>query len=246
MCVLIYRAPNGETPDLDTLAAAWESNPDGAGYAYTIGGGLVRYSKGFMAWEDFERAYTAEAIPASAHLIIHFRFATHGGKSAGLTHPFPLAQDNVKKLDGVCLSVCAHNGILSYPARQGHSDTSSFVLEVLSEHKAYWGTGGNGMQFLLNTACADNKVIELTGYGPVFYGEPWKEYGEGLYFSNLSFLVIPSFFPVKRKGKRAAKKADLEAALTAPIYCYYCGAEIPWDIDDDRCPSCHGEPLLFQ
>lgn len=243
MCVLIYRAPNGEIPDRDTLAAAWASNPDGAGFAYSHNG-IVRYIKGLMTWEDFELEYTAEDVPGDAHLIIHFRYATHGAKSQGLTHPFPVAEGDILRPQGESLSVVAHNGILDCPVRPGHSDTSSFVLDIISDRKTYYGTGTMGMQHLINKACAGSRVIELTPYGALFYGDPWIEYGEGLYFSNLSFFALPVY--AHNKVNKDRESLYLQSLGEFSLYCYYCGALVPDNVEEDRCPKCGGEPLLFQ
>jgi hypothetical protein len=241
MCVLIYCPPGTGLPDESTLRDCWEMNPDGAGYAYSLGG-LVVYSKGYMSIKKYLKALRKLSIPITSHLILHFRISTHGGKSPALTHPFPLMdEENIHALSGITESVIAHNGILDCPTYEGHSDTSSYVLTVAGERKVYASTGADGTAYLLDKACKGSKVVELTGYGPVFYGDKWSERG-GRYFSNTYHEAHTAW------GFQS--KFDFETIPTSRWYdkseaCYFCGGEIPMArLDDVKCPHC-GEVLQF-
>ena len=240
MCVLIYCPPGTNLPPEDTLRDCWSANPDGAGYAYSIGG-LVQFSKGYMSLKAYLKALRKLSIPKASHLILHFRIGTHGGKSPALTHPFPLMDEaNIHALSGVTESVIAHNGILSCPVHDGHSDTSSYVLSIAGERKVYASTGAEGTAYLLDKACKGSKVIELTGHGPVFYGDKWEEDSDGRYFSNLNHEFFNFGFQ---------SKFDFELQ-PAPWYaekesCYFCGNNVPFaNLDDNVCPHC-GEILQF-
>lgn len=117
MCQAIYK-PVAVTIDETLLRAAWQSNSDGAGFAYRDGN-KVRIEKGFTKLRHFLKAY--KHVEA-AEMVIHFRFATHGGKDKGNCHPF-------RFLDGAF----AHNGILwQYAEDKGkESDTVLFRREFL-------------------------------------------------------------------------------------------------------------------
>ena len=81
MCIALVKLPDANVSE-DNLRACWQSNPDGAGFAY-IKDGKVTIEKGFMTLKPFMEALNValEANKESTFLI-HFRIATHGDVNA--------------------------------------------------------------------------------------------------------------------------------------------------------------------
>lgn len=86
MCVAVIVESKYNIRKKDLLAMEGD-NPDGAGVAW-IEGGVVKFQRGLTAAAIFELQKT---LPRP--FFLHFRFATRGGKSPLLTHPFPLGMD---------------------------------------------------------------------------------------------------------------------------------------------------------
>lgn len=137
MCVAIYKPAGIETPSLDALKQCWDANPDGAGFALrTDGEYSIEIHKGYMTWKSFVTAYKKYLVDYSGDLLLHFRIATHGGISPGLTHPFSLTKD-VKLLKHTNVRTnCAliHNGMLPIESDEG-SDTMEFCRRLAPFHQ---------------------------------------------------------------------------------------------------------------
>lgn len=118
MCLLIAKK-SGEIIPAEHLRNGYRANPDGAGLAY-IRKGRVTVEKGFFTVASFMRAW--EAVPASSPALVHFRWATHGGLTAGNCHPFRLP-------GGVAV---AHNGVIPGMGSPEKSDTLAFCESVLA------------------------------------------------------------------------------------------------------------------
>lgn len=104
MCLII----TGTTtkPTLVELLAAEQTNPDGAGMAWTTKSG-VEFRKGLSA-EDVDAKLAK--LPARTRWVVHFRFATVGDPGPGLCHPFPVAKDTSLTIKGRADRVLFHNG----------------------------------------------------------------------------------------------------------------------------------------
>lgn len=102
MCVIM--ACDTAKPTLKLLQDAEWQNRDGAGMAWLDGKG-VRWEKGLKAEAVYKILLTVK-LP----VLIHFRMATIGGKSDGLTHPFPIEPNVRLDLKGVSRGVMVHNG----------------------------------------------------------------------------------------------------------------------------------------
>jgi hypothetical protein len=115
MCV-IYTC-NTKLPDDAELKRGATRNSDGAGVAWLTslpeeGGKLtVQWQKGLKDDEEVKKFIKDQNIPFP--LVIHFRTASVGGVSAGLTHPFPTIQDVPLWTAGQAPEVLFHNGHLS-------------------------------------------------------------------------------------------------------------------------------------
>lgn len=110
----------------------WQANPDGAGVVVMTPSYADMY-KGIMSvdelWDLLEKLQ-------EAHLIIHFRYATHGSKNQEMTHPFIVASNPEQALAlnaRTSEPMLVHNGILTYYGNDTVSDTADFVINALSK-----------------------------------------------------------------------------------------------------------------
>lgn len=125
MCIAIQTEP-GKVVAADVLVRCYNSNPDGAGFAY-IKDGKVELSKGFFKIGEFIPAYhkIAEQYGQDNAMLLHFRIATEGKVNAANTHPFRVRN-----------GALVHNGCL-WGTPQGlkaeFSDTRSFAQRMYNE-----------------------------------------------------------------------------------------------------------------
>lgn len=134
MCIIVAKPKNVKMPDVDTLRNCFDNNRHGAGYMKATGKS-VEIRKGFMKWEEFEKAITAEGDLTDCAVVMHFRIATHGKVQPSCCHPFPVT-DDLKRLgssecrDTLC---AAHNGVIEGMATSDNvSDTMAYIIDVLS------------------------------------------------------------------------------------------------------------------
>lgn len=107
MCVAVV--VEADTPKPFELWQMDSHNPHGAGVAWCEGD-IIRYRKG-LTWKQVQDL--GDSLPKP--WLLHFRWATHGGKIARLTHPFPLGHKALSnfKLTGSAEAVLIHNGTWS-------------------------------------------------------------------------------------------------------------------------------------
>ena len=107
MCQILYS--DSTNPPKDAIVDANHMNQDGFGYAW-VQDKTVKWSKGFSKEEltdDVIEYYLSLSFPKA----IHFRLATHGGKTQELTHPFPIKRGVPHDLQGEAKAVLFHNGV---------------------------------------------------------------------------------------------------------------------------------------
>lgn len=85
MCVILASANRETRPTIATLRLCADQNPHGSGIAW------VQHNK--VQWM---KGLSVEGIDALLEIIegpvvIHFRYATVGGKRPSLCHPFPIS-----------------------------------------------------------------------------------------------------------------------------------------------------------
>lgn len=201
MCIIAYKTKAGK---LDAQAFYWleecfKCNRDGAGFMYVDDEGQVVISKGYMTFEDLMEGFCKHEAYTREELVFHFRIRTHGTRSQGNTHPFPIS-DNEETL-GACEQVTdigvMHNGVLGVPHEKTAvlSDTAVFVKEYLNPL-------GNAVLYppALNwlTLLGGNKFAIMTAIGVALYGSFVSD--EGWMFSNSSYRLIVS----SRSGRGVA------------------------------------------
>lgn len=125
MCVIIY-IPKNETISQDELKAAWETNPDGAGYAIQKNN-KVYFSRGFMQFKNYYEAIKDKI--GKYNLLLHFRISTAAGVTQQGTHPYK--KGNVTKLYGKTNQpVIAMNGSIYQQELYQHlNDTASYIKD---------------------------------------------------------------------------------------------------------------------
>lgn len=104
---------------------AWESNPDGGGFAYIKDGEIV-IEKGFMTAKKFIKAFfRARHQNQDSMFLAHLRWASKGVVNEENTHPFIIN-------DGEFAMI--HNGtIYNVDTEKDQSDTSAFAENILSK-----------------------------------------------------------------------------------------------------------------
>lgn len=233
MCVAIYKPAGTETPSLDTLKQCWDANPDGAGFALrTDGEYSIGIHKGYMTWKSFIAAYEKYHLAEfTGDLLLHFRIATHGGISPGLTHPFSLTKD-VKLLKHTNVKTnyaLIHNGMLPIESEEG-SDTMEFCRRLAPFYQNIPAAFN-----LIEGMAGNNKIAVMTRDKVHLFGE-WENI-DGVYFSNLLWDWGFDDF-----GEEA------EYRLLEMGHCPYCDAPIHYRLDGYSCSECELEwpsPQLF-
>jgi hypothetical protein len=198
MCVIASKPIGIEIPSDDMIAKMWQTNPDGAGFMYTLKK-RVYIEKGFMNLKEFTNAIAGLEKRLRKHnediknipLVMHFRITTHGGTSAPNTHPFPISPDRtlLTSLDITTELAMAHNGIINSVSAFGDlSDTQTYIQDVLSPLHAYDGSFYKNphMQTLMENTIDGSRLVFLDKFGALTYIGDWKE-KDGMYFSNLHF-----------------------------------------------------------
>lgn len=142
MCVIAAVPAGHILPSFHLFSAAWNTNPDGAGFMYPDPAlGSLVVVKGLMSFSAFKAAINkhrkcfAESTPdgprAKVDVCVHFRIRSHGPINADMTHPFLIpGHPNV---------AIAHNGIISGLRHSTVvSDTVVYIEDVLSKLPKGW------------------------------------------------------------------------------------------------------------
>ncbi len=224
MCVAIYKPKKTNLPSLEILKQCWDANPDGAGFALrTEGEYAIEIHKGYMTWKQFVTAYEKYYLADfTGDLLLHFRIATHGGISPGLTHPFSLTKD-VKLLKHTNVKTnyaLIHNGMLPIESDEG-SDTMEFCRRLAPLYQNI-----PAALELIQGMVGNNKIAVMTRDKVHLFGE-WETIG-GVYFSNLLWDWPEEFYLPTLKELRQLNKGN----------CPYCDGKIIPEDDLFYCPAC--------
>jgi predicted glutamine amidotransferase len=190
VCIAIYK-PQGTRIYASTLEACWNSNSDGAGFAY-VEDKKLHVIKGLMTYNDFIEAY----IPhETKQLLLHFRIATHGGITEEMTHPF-LIDDNLALI---------HNGIINKINTEDDktkSDTWHFIEQYLKSfrttRKNFWLLPE--YQYLIEDFIGHSKLAFLDNHGRFkIYNENLGHWNSDCWFSNYSYNWSRTTYSGSRK-----------------------------------------------
>jgi hypothetical protein len=126
MCIAIYRPPSRKLPK-DTVRRAFQSNHDGAGFAYALNDTIMIYRDPKATFQTFWPA-VRDALRGNAKnapMVVHFRFATHGSITEPNTHPI---------LTHGGRNAIVHNGIIAASPtskEDDRSDTNLFCTQLI-------------------------------------------------------------------------------------------------------------------
>lgn len=197
MCIAIAKPIGAKCPSLETLRNCWDSNDDGAGFAFNDNG-VVVIRKGFMTWDAFESAwlkYNKKYDFTNKGVLIHFRISTSMSVTPENTHPFPLVADTsyLQKPESKAEYAVIHNGIISMTcakARQERttSDTLVFVrdyLSLIAQNRAWFRRHFN---IELVEKLIDSKMAILNAAGDIIMTSGFTE-DNGVFYSNSTYKI---------------------------------------------------------
>lgn len=176
MCVIAIK-PNNVRISRNTVELMYTANPHGAGLSI-VGESNTIVSKGYF---DIESLWRDVNSLQNCELVLHFRWATHGGISAEMTHPF-LVSEEEKEATSVysetSLPVFFHNGVIHGYGTEHVSDTCDFAVNVLAKLGSV-----SAMTRLLTHISSSFVLIHNKEVLPVGHFEDYK----GLLVSNTHF-----------------------------------------------------------
>ena len=177
MCVIIIK-PEGCTIGEEVLRDAWMANPHGMGFAVWEGDRWI-VKKGFMKLAGALKAIQPHDV-SEKRLVVHFRFATHGGRSPELTHPFDIQlSDNTK-------AYLFHNGVLSVEPTAEESDTSQFAGDLSLVRPDYEGLKAFIVSPTMETIIGGDRIVLIKEDSPeIFYAGHFYKEGELLFSSPI-------------------------------------------------------------
>ena len=197
MCIAIAKKMGVNLPTEEIFRNCWESNSDGAGFAFAYQG-VVYIKKGFMTFDSFlsalhdcEKRYGLK----DCGMLFHFRIATHGGVCPAMTHPFPIVADNgaLSKLEYSSDYAVVHNGIISLTsakatAEKTVSDTAVFIrdyLTLIAENRQWFRREAN---IELIEKLIDSKMAILNRFGEIINTSGFTE-DKGVLYSNTTYKI---------------------------------------------------------
>lgn len=242
MCVIIV-AEKGIKVPMENLEKAWNANSDGAGMCY-LDSGLVRIRKGFMKFDEFKQAL--REVPLNVDRMFHFRIATAGRVTPGMTHPYPVEM-NLKAMyatDMRTSMACMHNGVISWcnpplGSAASFSDSMAFIANYL--YPVRKDVMDNiAIQMLISYATSSKFGI-MTPNGVVRIGN-FVEI-DGVYYSNTSWKYN-SYYPSACMSTYYQHYAPFRSESDASFKCPSPTLAAPssrksiqscYDYDDDYC-----------
>jgi hypothetical protein len=166
-------------PSNHLLNEANKCNPHGIGFAW-VENGRVKYDKG---WQDSQIDHVIKVFSEKPYpKAIHFRLATHGGRSMEMTHPFPITKLSAPSLAGTTSSVIFHNGVwtdyngLLIKGIVGGTIPKKVMSTPMSDSRAMAVLAGNfGEDFLDLLDFTGEKVLLMKGDGQYYSYGHWYD-----------------------------------------------------------------------
>ena len=184
MCLIVFQPLGDEPLSDDILSNGWVGNPHGAGFMFAVEGKLI-IRKAFFSLKHLRKAYAADhaTYGKDSPFVMHFRWATHGGKGANNVHPHALAGGAVGLV---------HNGILWDYESFGNvndSDTVTFCRTVLACRPVDNLMSEDFNKVLAGLIGAGNKLVLMDGAGNVSIVNADEGKWEGSrWYSNSGYL----------------------------------------------------------
>ena len=202
MCVIIVCPPKVR-PGLNALMACAAANPHGAGVAWRAKG-EVRWTKNLGPIEVHQLLRKLKG-----EVVIHFRWASVGGVSPELCHPFPVNKSAQTSLVGKASRVLFHNGTWG-----GFKDALAYIERTEKRKVGGPISDSRVMALLVNhlhdpdlLQSVDGRFVLMGATKTSLFGD-WREW-HGMRFSNLGFL-----YELERSGNvRWMKKPTDQLAL---------------------------------
>jgi hypothetical protein len=197
MCVIIHSPDKKHRPSLSTLRQCERRNPHGSGLAW-VEGKRVHYIKGLSAESIADSLDTLRG-----QVVIHFRWATVGGKRTSLCHPFPVTDTATPKPYGTAREVLFHNG--HWCDWETFANENRLELEgpVSDSRVIAVGVYLGGVEWLRSVP--SGRFVLMSSTSTELLGE-WHDH-QGCKFSNLNWVpqpkqptLFPTCDPKKRRG----------------------------------------------
>jgi hypothetical protein len=204
MCIIAAKRRGIALPlNFETIFnSCWTSNPGGGGYMLKRHGDkVIHLKKGFMSRLEFLDAIKELEVAANDEFVAHFRIATHGSRSADMTHPFVI--DSNPKIVGAmeCVtgkSVMCHNGMIrGVRSHETYSDSFIFAMDILGSYDPTWTSNNRKYKkwkkrFRALT-CGQKLAIMHPNNDLELLGQFYYATGLGMFFSNTGYKSYSYF-----------------------------------------------------
>lgn len=211
MCIIIY-SKKGTKIEENELKEAWETNPDGGGYAI-LKGNRIYYRKGFMNYHEFLNSFR-KYNNKNYEKIVHFRITSKGSTNKRQTHPFKKNNPNITEYTGKKPVYFMNGTISNLTLEKGLNDTATYIRKYRKGIKA----NQQGINILSQATDCRWAVVTVNG---IFISDDFiKE--DGLYYSNLNHKYINYYDPIKEDPKNyyeySLKEIITDKKLRQQIY----------------------------
>lgn len=186
MCLIIVA--DSARPSASEIQGASLYHSDGIGVAYRQPNDrLVTWQKGLSAEEAIDLVPT---LPLP--FVVHFRWATHGGTSPLLCHPFPVSRNVGITLTGAARELLFHNGVWSEHVQfERRARLRGPVSDTRVMAYVLWREGQDERAGVATQLASQAGKLALftpdgiTRYGSWEAGDGVGDTTEGCYYSNL-------------------------------------------------------------
>jgi hypothetical protein len=191
MCVAILKTKSNRVTRKE-LTDAWNTNPDGAGIAWSEKGKLhvvksYESDGSMMDQKKFiNKVVKLQTKYLAKNMLIHFRIATQGFGADGMPdvdncHPFAVNDD----------VVFIHNGMINMPVSNRISDTRFFNRLYLQKLPFKFSIGNEALRKLIESKIGSSKLVFLDSKGKYdIANEGFGSWEKGNWFSNRNHCRI--------------------------------------------------------